>query len=202
MWLLVQITTSTNKVVMSEGRKYVFCSQIAVSFDESCFEGTVIFFCLIDSAPVIRLHPPPSSCAHGWFNKDEWNADSRSLPSPGSKDALGGECASKWCMKNYFLLCQSPAVQKNSPFVCKCIEVFLRGVNRSTLRRGCSTCILQLVHAAQPSALFMRRNRSSWQLNEHSQPDMEQIQQQWRQHLPGREKSKFYCVPNYLKWLL
>lgn len=113
---------------MSEGRKYIFCSQIAVSFDESCFEGTVIFFCLIDSAPVIHLHPPPSSCAHGWFNKDEWNADSRSLPSPGSKDALGGECASKWCMKNDFLLCQSPAVQKNSPFICEFIEGFFFGV--------------------------------------------------------------------------
>lgn len=90
--------------VTSEGRKCIFCSQIAVSFDEFSFEGTVIFFCLIDSAPVIHLHPPPSSCAHGWFNKDEWNTDSRSLPSPGSKDVFGGECASKWCMKNDFLL--------------------------------------------------------------------------------------------------
>lgn len=97
--------------VMSEGWEYIFWSQIAVSFDESCFEAAVIFFCLIDSAPVIHLPPPPSSCAHGWFNKDEWNADSRSLPSPGSKDVLRGESVSKWWMKGDFLLCQIPAVQ-------------------------------------------------------------------------------------------
>lgn len=65
----------------------------------------VIFLCLINSAPVIHLRPPPSSYPHGWFDKDEWNADSRSLPSPGSE-----MCPRTWCMKNDFLLCK---------FLCK-----------------------------------------------------------------------------------